>query len=81
MSRVVDTPRQVRGPPLLWPCLAITHTFDKWARHWPLVHRFTGHPWVGDTWRAIVTPAPESHIPAGGNCGPITTYLTIEQSY
>lgn len=55
--------------------------FDKWAWRWPLVHRFTGHPWVGGTWRAIVTPAPESHIPAGGNRGPITTYLTIEQTY
>ncbi|MFF3585286.1 hypothetical protein [Streptomyces mirabilis] len=81
MSRVVDTPRQVRGTPLLWPCLAITHTFDKWAWRWPRVHRFTGHPWAGGTWRAIVTPAPESHIPAGGNRGPITTYLTIEQTY
>ncbi|MER5907507.1 hypothetical protein ABT150_46955 [Streptomyces mirabilis] len=48
---------------------------------WPLVHRFTGHPWVGGTWRAIVTPAPESHIPAGGNRGPVITCLTIEQTY
>lgn len=66
---------------MLWPCLAITHTFDKWAWRWPFVHRFTGHPWVGGTWRAIVTPTSESHIPAGGNRGAITTYLTIEQTY
>lgn len=55
--------------------------FDKWAWRWPLIHRFTGHPWVGGTWRAVLTPSAASHIPEGGNRGPITTYLTIEQTY
>ncbi|MEV7358546.1 hypothetical protein [Kitasatospora sp. NPDC091276] len=55
--------------------------FDKWAWRWPLIHRITGHPWIGGTWRAILTTAPESRIPASGNRGPITTYLTIEQTY
>ncbi|MEV6208672.1 hypothetical protein [Kitasatospora sp. NPDC051914] len=55
--------------------------FDKWAWRWPLIHRITGHPWVGGTWRAVLTPAAESRIPAGGNRGPITSYLAIEQTY
>ncbi|MFE2352387.1 Cap15 family cyclic dinucleotide receptor domain-containing protein [Kitasatospora cineracea] len=55
--------------------------FDKWAWRWWGIHRLTGHPWVGGTWRSILKPAPESHIPPGGNRGPITTYLTIEQTY
>ncbi len=55
--------------------------FDKWAWRWPVIHRITGHPRIGGTWRSVLTPAAESHIPPGGNRGPITTYLTIEQTY
>ncbi|MFJ9574765.1 hypothetical protein ACIRQF_00035 [Streptomyces sp. NPDC101191] len=55
--------------------------FDKWAWRWPGIHHFIGRPWVGGTWRAVLTPSPKSRIPEGGNRGPITTYLTIEQTY
>ncbi|MBT2545260.1 hypothetical protein J7E99_32315 [Streptomyces sp. ISL-44] len=55
--------------------------FDKWAWRWRGVHHLIGRPWVGGTWRAVLTPSPESHIPEGGNRGPITTYLTIDQTY
>lgn len=39
--------------------------FDKWAWHWPVIHRLTGRPWVTGTWRVILSPSPESHIPEG----------------
>lgn len=55
--------------------------FDKWARRWPGVHRITGHPRLDGTWRTTLTPNAESHIPTGGNRGPIRAYLTVEQSY
>lgn len=55
--------------------------FDKWAWHWPGIHRFTGRPWVTGTWRVILSPSPDSHIPPGGNRGPILTYMTIEQTF
>jgi hypothetical protein len=55
--------------------------FDKWAWRWRGIHRLTGHPRLDGTWRATLRPSPESHIPVGGNCGPIHAYLTIEQSY
>ncbi|MEU0649328.1 hypothetical protein [Streptomyces umbrinus] len=55
--------------------------FDKWAWHWPGIHRLTGRPWLTGTWRAILSPSSDSHIPKGGNRGPITTYLTIEQTF
>ncbi|MFI5867434.1 hypothetical protein [Streptomyces sp. NPDC051546] len=58
-----------------------TVVFDKWAWHWPVIHRFTGRAWVTGTWRVILVPSPESHIPEGGNRGPITTYMTIEQTF
>ncbi len=54
--------------------------FDKWAWHWPGIHRLTGRPWVTGTWRAVLSPSLVSHIPEGGNRGPITTYMTIEQT-
>ncbi|MCX4972409.1 hypothetical protein [Streptomyces sp. NBC_00620] len=55
--------------------------FDKWAWRWPLIHRISSQAWVNGTWRAVLTPSPESHIPAGGNRGPITAYMIIEQTY
>ncbi|WP_393077319.1 hypothetical protein [Streptomyces sp. LN704] len=55
--------------------------FDKWAWRWPGIHRILGHPRLDGTWRVMITPSPESHIPVGGNRGPILAYLTIEQSY
>ncbi|GAA2474103.1 hypothetical protein ACFPFX_12435 [Streptomyces mauvecolor] len=55
--------------------------FDKWAWHWPAIHRLTARPWVTGTWRVILSPSPESHIPEGGNKGPITGYMTIEQTF
>lgn len=55
--------------------------FDKWAWRWPGIHRITGHPRLDGTWRTTLRPSPESHIPTGGNRGPIRAYLTIEQSY
>jgi len=55
--------------------------FDKWAWRWPGIHHLTGRPRLDGTWRTTLTPSPESHIPAGGNRGPIRAYLTIEQSY
>ncbi|WP_371674910.1 hypothetical protein [Streptomyces sp. NBC_01276] len=58
-----------------------TVVFDKWAWHWPVIHRFTGRAWVTGTWRVVLSPSAESHIPEGGNRGPITTYMTIEQTF
>ncbi|MEW2343527.1 hypothetical protein [Streptomyces griseoaurantiacus] len=55
--------------------------FDKWAWHWPVIHHFTGRPWVTGTWRVILSPSRDSHIPEGGNRGPVTAYLTIEQTF
>ncbi|MFJ8563218.1 hypothetical protein [Streptomyces sp. NPDC093514] len=58
-----------------------TVVFDKWAWHWPVIHRLTGRPWVTGTWRVMLSPSPESHIPEGVSRGPITTYMTIEQTF
>lgn len=55
--------------------------FDKWAWHWPVIHHFTGRPWVTGTWRVILSPSRDSHIPEGGNRGRVTAYLTIEQTF
>lgn len=39
--------------------------FDKWAWRWPVIHRFTGRPWVAGTWRVMLSPSPASRIPEG----------------
>lgn len=75
--------RQLKYALAYFPALVgyLVVVFDKWAWRWPGMHRLTGHPRIEGTWRATLAPSPDSHIPAGGNTGPIKAYLTIEQSY
>jgi len=55
--------------------------FDKWAwRTRPLLWA-VGRPLVGGTWRAVLHPRRDSHIPPGGNFGPIEAAVIIEQTY
>lgn len=51
------------------------------AGTWPGIHRLTGRPWVTGTWRVMLSSSPKSRIPAGGNRGPFTTYMTVEQTF
>lgn len=55
--------------------------FDLWAWKWPLINRAFPHPRIYGTWRAVLTPNSKSDIPAGGNWGPITAALVIEQTF
>jgi hypothetical protein len=55
--------------------------FDKTAWRWPGIHRFTGRPRIDGTWRATVTPNPDSKISDGGNWGPIDAAAIIAQTY
>lgn len=54
---------------------------DKWAWRWPGVHRVTGHPYLAGTWRLELRPSDDSHIPPGGNRGPIDAFLVVEQTW
>lgn len=47
----------------------------------PLVRGLTRRPRVDGLWRAVLKPTDESHIPDGGNRGPINTYLMVSQSF
>lgn len=55
--------------------------FDLWAWKWPLIHKAVNRPRIDGTWLNTLTPTADSHIPQGGNGGPITTALMIEQTY
>ncbi|MFL6136198.1 MAG: hypothetical protein ACJ74O_00145 [Frankiaceae bacterium] len=55
--------------------------FDLWLWKIPGVHRFVGRPRVDGTWFTILRPHPDSHIPPGGNRGPIDAAVVIEQTY
>lgn len=55
--------------------------FDSWAWKWPAINSLTGRPRVDGTWIATVRPQPDSHIPAGGNRGPIQAAVMIDQTY
>ena len=55
--------------------------FDSWAWKWPAINSLTGRPRIDGTWIASVRPQPDSHIPAGGNRGPIQAAVMIDQTY
>jgi|BarGraNGADG00212_1021973.scaffolds.fasta_scaffold10021_2 SMODS-associating 2TM, beta-strand rich effector domain len=60
--------------------LAVT-LWDVWLWRQPFVHRFARRPVLAGTWRATLKPTADSHIPLGGNRGPIEAYVIITQSY
>lgn len=47
----------------------------------PLLSKLTSRPHLAGLWRVTLTPTGESHIPEGGNRGPITAYMRVKQSY
>lgn len=55
--------------------------FDKWFWKASILRRVLPRPRVDGLWKTTLKPSPDSHIPAGGNRGPIPAYVVIEQSY
>lgn len=55
--------------------------FDKWVWKWSVIGRLHDRPRVEGLWRCQLTPDKQSHIPQGGNWGPIESYVVIEQTF
>lgn len=55
--------------------------WDIWLWRQPPFHRFVQRPLLLGTWQVWLKPTAESHIPSGGNRGPIEAYVVIDQSY
>jgi hypothetical protein len=55
--------------------------WDVWLWHLPGAQQMSGRPWLTGTWAATLQPTVDSHIPEGGNRGPITAYVVIKQSF
>ncbi|WP_433612432.1 hypothetical protein [Prescottella agglutinans] len=55
--------------------------WDLWGWRIPPLNRLTHRPRIDGLWEVSLTPTEESHIPAGGNRGPIPAYIVISQSY
>ncbi|WP_157979867.1 Cap15 family cyclic dinucleotide receptor domain-containing protein [Kribbella monticola] len=61
---------------------AIAVTFwDVLLWRMPLFKHLTRRPRIDGLWSVELTPTAESHIPPGGNKGPIPAYMTVSQSY
>jgi hypothetical protein len=54
--------------------------WDLWIWRLPVLQRLAKRPWIAGTWSATLTPTAASHIPAGGNRGPIEAYVIITQN-
>ncbi|MGO4489978.1 hypothetical protein [Microbacterium sp. 2RAF4] len=55
--------------------------WDLWLWHLPGVQRLVRRPDVRGLWRVTLTPHLDSHIPEGGNRGPIAGFLEVTQSF
>lgn len=55
--------------------------FDLWLWKWPGIHRLVQRPRIDGAWLTTLTPNPGSHIPEGGNRGPIDAAVLIEQTF
>lgn len=54
---------------------------DLWLWHLPGIQRVARRPWVTGTWSTTLRPTADSHIPPGGNRGPILAYVVVKQSF
>lgn len=55
--------------------------FDKWLWRFGPVSKLHSRPRINGLWKAELIPHADSHIPAGGNTGPIEAFIVIEQSF
>ena len=55
--------------------------WDLWVWRLPRARALTHRPRIDGLWQVTLKPTAESHIPSGGNRGPIPAYMTIRQSY
>ncbi|GAA3327934.1 hypothetical protein GCM10017711_33640 [Paeniglutamicibacter sulfureus] len=65
------------------PTLAIAGVvlWDVWLWRLPGVQKLVRRPDLRGLWRVTLTPHPDSHIPEGGNRGPIAGFLEVKQSF
>ena len=55
--------------------------WDLWLWRAPGLQRLTRRPRIDGLWATVLDPTNESHIPQGGNRGPIEAYLVINQTF
>lgn len=79
----VDIGGDLRRVVAYLPSLAvvIAVVFDLWLWKLPKVRDWCNRPLIKGTWTTTIEPHPDSHIPEGGNRGPITAATVIEQSF
>src|SRR5690242_1006952 len=65
------------------PTLAVAGVvaWDLWLWRLPGAQRLVRRPDMRGLWKVTLTPHPDSHIPEGGNRGPIAGFLEIKQSF
>ena len=61
--------------------VAAIFAFDLFLWKTPLLSKYLGKPRVYGTWLVTLTPRADSHIPPGGDWGPIKGAVVIEQTF
>ena len=55
--------------------------YDKWLWKLPVIATWHTRPVLIGMWSTTIRPTANSHIPEGGNRGPIEAYVVIEQTF
>ncbi|WP_212839412.1 hypothetical protein [Catellatospora sp. IY07-71] len=55
--------------------------WDGWLWRIAPLNKLVHRPRIDGLWQLTITPTSESHIPPGGNRGPILAFMTVSQSY
>jgi len=61
--------------------LVVAVAFDLLLWRLPWLRKAHKRPLLRGTWDTVITPHPDSHIPPGGNRGPIYAVTEVEQSF
>lgn len=65
------------------PTMTVTSVvvWDLWLWRLPRVQSFVRRPDLRGLWSVTLSPHPNSHIPEGGNRGPIAAFMEVRQSF
>lgn len=60
---------------------ALLTAWDLFVWRFPGAHRANKRPRLDGLWRVDLRPTADSHIPPGGNRGPISAFMVVSQTY
>lgn len=79
----IDLPAWWRYVGAVFPMAAVSLLFvwDLWLWRFPAIIKIVRRPDLRGLWAVTLTPHKDSHIPEGGNWGPVKAYMEFRQTF